>query len=1689
MAVGRPNPVGNITGANDKVADNIITHAVNLERLKSSEYQKVFQLLDKLEIDLEEKIKKIDVTAVGGKARQKRFTKLLANVRATIKAQYGDINSKFKDSLKDVAKLEPKVLANGVGKAVANNPKIGVALVQFLPPPTTLQALVDDTLVMSAPVKTHWQRQAGDLVERFTDAMREGILANESIGDLVRRVRGTKANNFKDGIMNVKRYQAEALVRTSVHAVSNKARQTTIDRNIDIIKGYQWLSTLDTRTSDICKSYSGLTWDSNKNPIGHKKNYRTPPAHYNCRSVIVPMLKSFSELAGKDLTFNNRKFRKGFEDALVASGIPLGEAKKIKRGMQASMTGQVAGELTYETWLKTKSVSIQKEVLGDGRWQLWNDGKIGFVDLVDQRNNPLSLEELIALIDEGKTSIAQASKVAKDLARQEAKNKAIEQANLAVKEDKANELLNKFIGGVTGFKNHQKAYNKLSKKSGWQDLSKQEKVSAIQADVDNLNFTAKVSTIKKKIKEGKKLSPSEEKTLAGLTQDLKDEIQDLKSTNLKVSALQKSLQKEIQYTKEIFKNKVFGDNIVNQVSYIVFSTDLKDISAMEKAIARINEIKIMQKQAYIDVLSFNQEILSYSPAKLKILADEIYPDGYFSSPSTAISNFLKGEKIAPSLNVKVLKNLGEEGKVLKAQGTALADLKTQDLYINYAKEAQLKVNKKFNLLNEKAEEKLEFILTAGKGSGKLTQKKVYQKLIKEKNPILQADFVDLLEFIEQEAVAVKKLADFNSLKSVVSTKSAQGKALTKGEQKWLDSLNDEQFSEVDTAIQAKIAKAGKKQDGIVAVDEANDQQLLFSNMEQVGGQGGSNLGGTFKDKTTGIKYYIKSPEEIQRTYIEMLSARLYEMAGVRVPRLKIINIDGEIGGTKINRIGIASKIEDVDDIEVQDMIGLNGVDENFAVDAWLANWDVIGEGGAKSLNLKRLKDGSGALRLDTGGSLIYRAKGELKDFSKNSVLEIRSLRTSSINPNATEVFKNLNNDKIAVGVAKIVKITDDEIRNVVAEILPANMVDEITEKLIGRKNDLAKRFKPQLDQLNRKTPTPLAKEIVQTEKDAIKKSGANGYSLAIDKDQIEDQLIHFHNDFAEETSKRTVRAYTKIRGNVSEELTKTVRKSGTIKSGFDVSSDDSMLINTLKSIQARTAKGDKLAPYTFSNADELILKYTNVNKSINLELKGKLSVADSANLMNARSANENIIEFLEQYRLSDKVTTSTPAFYNPPANFKKLLDERGFFINRNKIEFTVLGEESAIKWTKNSKFQWKKRTFDKGEITGVTDTQGRIVRTDDDYIFVDHYTANVDGVKVTYFPQYFDGTDFKDINNFALQNKLTFEVEDAVDGHNKILDTMRKLGINAERASDIDREVVYLRKLHQVELHKSLEEFMFLKDDVFESPDLYRVIKKKNEFDAYNKTIKNISKLPIEKQKQAYIDEIKQLTGEDITQKVGYNPFGSWQANTQGRILTKRVDLDTEEFSKFKEEYEIAHVITARDKVDVLKQIFDNGGTMTPTVDKLRKGIDLHGMSPEEDLATGGADYFFTRIKEKARDSSSNVLWKADHLKRLDTHSYSRDRFGNTVKAGESFGERAYGIKTLKLWARRNDNETNFKNGLSLFDNLNFIRLDSPTEVEEIINYLKERGYTNWVDGRALDEVIMTFNTYRRKFDEGSLKY
>src|SRR5438105_8691570 len=91
--------------------------------------------------------------------------------------------------------------------------------------------------------------------------MRDSQYPGQTIDQLVRRIRGTADAGFADGIMQTTRNQAEALVRTSVLAVSNEAQLQTFKENDDLVKGVQWISTLDAKTCEICAALDGLEWE------------------------------------------------------------------------------------------------------------------------------------------------------------------------------------------------------------------------------------------------------------------------------------------------------------------------------------------------------------------------------------------------------------------------------------------------------------------------------------------------------------------------------------------------------------------------------------------------------------------------------------------------------------------------------------------------------------------------------------------------------------------------------------------------------------------------------------------------------------------------------------------------------------------------------------------------------------------------------------------------------------------------------------------------------------------------------------------------------------------------------------------------------------------------------------------------------------------------------------------------------------------------------------------------------------------------------------------------------------------------------------------------------------------------------------------------------------------------------------
>ena len=61
------------------------------------------------------------------------------------------------------------------------------------------------------------------------------------------------------------------------------------------------------------------------------------------------------------------------------------------------------------------------------------------------------------------------------------------------------------------------------------------------------------------------------------------------------------------------------------------------------------------------------------------------------------------------------------------------------------------------MANDRAQLKLDKIISADKASGLLTEKKVYDKMLKDGSPVLSAEKYDIVSFIEDEAEKIKKL--------------------------------------------------------------------------------------------------------------------------------------------------------------------------------------------------------------------------------------------------------------------------------------------------------------------------------------------------------------------------------------------------------------------------------------------------------------------------------------------------------------------------------------------------------------------------------------------------------------------------------------------------------------------------------------------------------------------------------------------------------------------------------------------------------------------------------------------------------------------------------------------------------------------------------------------------------------------
>lgn len=376
--------------ASEIVADRLIQRGIYLERYKAGLNIKILAELEKLEDGLTQELVALFSKGVANPTqRVQRLEKLLGQTRHVIRRAYAEKKSLSGKELTRLAANEQAYVVDAI------NDTVGIEFADRMLNYDELKKLTDETLIQGARSAEWWNRQSDDLQKRFSDQMRQGVLRGETLDQLSGRVRGTQAKAFTDGVMQVSKRQADALVRSSVQAVANSTRLESFKANPEVVNAIQWVSTLDSRTTHICMALSGKMWTTATHaPIGHSFAFPGPTAHWACRSTQVAVIKSWEELvAGQDKAALDTEFQKqlkaqGFSDEAIA---------KISRDTRASMDGQVAKDLSFDDWLGAKSPDFQDKLLGKGRAKLFRDKKITLTDLVDQRLRPLTIDELEAL--------------------------------------------------------------------------------------------------------------------------------------------------------------------------------------------------------------------------------------------------------------------------------------------------------------------------------------------------------------------------------------------------------------------------------------------------------------------------------------------------------------------------------------------------------------------------------------------------------------------------------------------------------------------------------------------------------------------------------------------------------------------------------------------------------------------------------------------------------------------------------------------------------------------------------------------------------------------------------------------------------------------------------------------------------------------------------------------------------------------------------------------------------------------------------------------------------------------------------------------------------------------------------------------------------------------------------------------
>ena len=350
------------------IPESFYRQSIDLNRYSNRIAREIVTNYNNVILDLTYKLATID--EVTSPATVARIRAMLAQFKESLEGWSVEGTAYMADQLQSLAVFQTEFVANElqkvlpVGAANVNTVQVSGNFARSLvyTDPTrinvftlpTLESQVRRTFSLTAAKGSVITLPSGEVIEKafrgiasaqadfISREIRVGITEGESIAKIARRLRGrlqfganqemtARAQALAGGTgMKLANNQVRTIVRTSVNQVQTMANHAVYSANQDITKKYEYVATLDARTTALCGSLDGRKFKYGEGP--------EPPQHFNCRSTTVPII-------------DDDDLRRRFPDT------------------RPSEVGRVPQDLSYPDWLK-RNPNMQTQALGNKKRSL-----------------------------------------------------------------------------------------------------------------------------------------------------------------------------------------------------------------------------------------------------------------------------------------------------------------------------------------------------------------------------------------------------------------------------------------------------------------------------------------------------------------------------------------------------------------------------------------------------------------------------------------------------------------------------------------------------------------------------------------------------------------------------------------------------------------------------------------------------------------------------------------------------------------------------------------------------------------------------------------------------------------------------------------------------------------------------------------------------------------------------------------------------------------------------------------------------------------------------------------------------------------------------------------------------------------------------------------------------------------------